>query len=503
MTRFTAAFLFACWAACAQQPPVVLIDGYHLTCSSVNLTSTATFADLEAKLTAQGFSVIYFPTCSLPGKPPIEELGAAFGAKIAALPAPQVDVITHSMGGLVLRSYLAGKGTVSGAFNPPPNPKVRKWISIATPNFGTLFSDLLGSFVPDGQVKELLPSSQFLFDLATWNQHRDDLRRIDAMAIAGNAADVGLLNNQSDGLVPTTSASLSFAEPDERTRVIPYCHTDDDLTVLLGGGCGKPPIAKIVTDDHLSYRIIRSFLADTGEWKTIGISPSQDPVLAKFGGELIQNRDKSDANTGSIQNRDFVQAPVPGTYTAEIVKPGPFINRVLPSAGLVDTLNVAPRELVSIYGVSLDSPQVTLNGQPLQVLYSGPNQVNALLPEGVSGLQVLTITNAAGKSSTNLLVEDEVPAIFTFNGSGTGAAAAIRTGNYISLYLTGLGANRQTVAVTVDGLNATVTYAGQAPGFPGLDQINIQIPAGARTGTPVPVQVAVPGHTSNTVTLTL
>lgn len=503
MIRYVMAFVFASWVLYAQQPPVVLVDGYHLTCSSSNLSSTATFADLEAKLKAQGTTVVFFSTCSIPGKPPIEELAAAFGARIAALPNSQVDVITHSMGGLILRSYLSGKQSLPGVFNPPANPKIRKWISIATPNFGTLFSDFLGSFVPDGQVKELLPSSQFLFDLATWNQHRDDLRRVDAIAINGNAADVGLLNNESDGLVPTTSASLSFAEPDERTRIVPYCHTDDELTVLLGGGCGKPPIAKVTSDDHLTYRIIRSFLAGTDEWKTIGISPSQDKVLATLGGEDVQNRDNNDAPTGSIQNRDFIQTAVPGTYTALILKPGPFVNRVIPAAALVDSLSLAPRELVSIYGVNLSGGTVTLNGQLLQLLYTGTNQINALLPDGVSGLQVLTLTNGAGKSSTNVLIEDEVPAVFTLDGSGKGAAAAIRTGNFISLYLTGLGSNRAPVTVTIDKLNANVSYQGVAPGFPGLDQINVQIPAGARTGTPVPVVVTVPGHVSNTVTLTL
>jgi uncharacterized protein (TIGR03437 family) len=38
---------------------------------------------------------------------------------------------------------------------------------------------------------------------------------------------------------------------------------------------------------------------------------------------------------------------------------------------------------------------------------------------------------------------------------------------------------------------ATVQFAGQAPGFPGVDQINIVIPAGAPTGDAVPIQLEV------------
>jgi uncharacterized protein (TIGR03437 family) len=44
---------------------------------------------------------------------------------------------------------------------------------------------------------------------------------------------------------------------------------------------------------------------------------------------------------------------------------------------------------------------------------------------------------------------------------------------------------------------ATVQFAGQAPGFPGVDQINIVIPQGVATGDAVPIQIQVlPGTAS-------
>ncbi|MCU1273039.1 MAG: hypothetical protein JWO48_470, partial [Bryobacterales bacterium] len=52
--------------------------------------------------------------------------------------------------------------------------------------------------------------------------------------------------------------------------------------------------------------------------------------------------------------------------------------------------------------------------------------------------------------------------------------------------------------VTLNGTPALVTYAGPAPGFPGLDQINIQLPPGTVSGT---IVVAVGKHVSNAVTL--
>ena len=41
----------------------------------------------------------------------------------------------------------------------------------------------------------------------------------------------------------------------------------------------------------------------------------------------------------------------------------------------------------------------------------------------------------------------------------------------------------------VGGVPAQVTFAGQAPGYPGVNQINIVIPANAPTGNAVPLQL--------------
>ncbi|MDQ2944994.1 MAG: hypothetical protein M3Y27_03485, partial [Acidobacteriota bacterium] len=416
---------------------------------------------------------------------------------------------SHSMGGLIVRAYLSGKQVTPGLFNPRADPKIGKWISIATPNFGALFGGPLAQFAPDDQVREILPDSQFLFDLATWNQNHDDLRGVDAIGIIGNAGGLGSLfglsstSGNTDGLVPVTSASLRFAVADERTRVLPYCHSDDTLVTLLGGGCNAPPLAKIQADDQLSYLIINSFLAGTDDWKRIGHSPSQDPVLSKVGGTLQQKRDSADVPVGPIQNNNFVTGTVPGTYTVVIDKPGPKVYLVAPAAARLSVLSVAPRMIVSIYGDQLDGATASINGQTLTQFYTSTHQINALLPADISGLVKLTVANATGKFTENLFVEDAVPAVFSLDGSGTGTAAVIRTGNFISLYVTGLGTGAQVPTVLVNGTSATVSVAGPAPGFPGLDQINFAIPAGLPTSGPVPVTVQSGKHLSNTTTLML
>ena len=107
------------------------------------------------------------------------------------------------MGGLIARSYLVGKQPGTEIFNPPPDSLVRKLVLIATPNFGSFQATHLGV-----QAPEMLGGSQFLWDLATWNQGRDDMRGVDALAIIGNAGRERGSATVGDGVVALTSASL-------------------------------------------------------------------------------------------------------------------------------------------------------------------------------------------------------------------------------------------------------------------------------------------------------
>jgi uncharacterized protein (TIGR03437 family) len=63
--------------------------------------------------------------------------------------------------------------------------------------------------------------------------------------------------------------------------------------------------------------------------------------------------------------------------------------------------------------------------------------------------------------------------------------------NVISVFGSGLGSDgtdvngnhSASVQVTFDGMPGTVLYAGRAPGFTGLNQFNVQFPAGLASGT--------------------
>lgn len=401
-------FLFLANVLASERPPVILVDGYHLLCDSGDLVvSGHDFGDLQPRLEAQGVTVTFLGTCSMPGKPSIEELGNALAATIQRMNAPEVDLVTNSMGGLIVRAYLSGMQTAAGVFRPPESPRVRKWVAIATPNFGAMLPGGFAAFLPDTQAREMTPGSQFLFDLATWNQNQDDLRGVDAIGIIGNAGGWGLFEGASDGTVAVTSASLSFAKEDERTRLLPYCHGAGDFTSILGFGCNAPPLAKMQSDNPLSWQIVDSFLSGTDVWKTIGHTPSKDKYLSRYGGILSQSRDPAGKPSGAVQEQNFIAgAPSPGTYSVRINKPGPRIALIAPAAARLPSLSLAPRMWISIYGDNLADATASVNGEPLPLSYTGEHQINALLPGKLSGLAKLTVAGSSGSDAVNVLVED-------------------------------------------------------------------------------------------------
>ncbi|HKE03640.1 MAG TPA: hypothetical protein VKE91_06255 [Blastocatellia bacterium] len=167
---------------------------------------------------------------------------------------------------------------------------------------------------------------------------------------------------------------------------------------------------------------------------------------------------------------------------------------------------------------TLAGTQVRINGVPAPLFFASPLQVNFQVPLAT----VATTSQLSVQSSTALIevfsdgqliragafqIAPAVPAIFTSDQTGTGAAAAVDafTGafgpfnakqsngqpNIISVFGTGLGADatdvdrnvNASVQATIDGASATVDYAGRAPGFTGLNQFNLIFPANITSGS--------------------
>lgn len=568
-------------------PPVVFLNGYESSCTGS--TFAGTFGNADTVLQASQIVTLFFDNCTVPNKPSIEALGIAFGQFLAGLkytdgtPVTLVDVVAHSMGGLIVRSYLAGKQDVSPAvFAPPANPGIRKVIFLATPHFGTGIANELGS---DTQTTELSLGSQFLFDLNTWNDGTDDLRGLDVLGVAGNGGTGGesTIPGFDDGVVTLTSASIAFARPG-RTRVIPACHADISLLIAVNFCPANATFIADVTDaSNITGQILVSFLTGTTAWQSLGQAIESNPVASTLGGVNVEGQDldgveqpissatvttptgnvKLSINAGNIAYSEGLTPNVnlptmiqlfgtvavmptinlPATTVLPVIaKTGPVIYRALPAGSGVFPLNAAPGQLVAIYGANLSTVtqgagsqvyptqladvQVLVNGTAVPLEYISPSQINIVYASVTPALTQLTVTNSAGKHTVNVLLVPAVPSLFSLDDSGTGPAAAINGvtgsivsstnplhgGDYVSIFLTGLG---QTTpqnglnyaqiqpTVSVGGLNCAVTYAGRAPTLEGVDQINCQIPASIIAGSSVPLIVTSNGRTSNMVTLAI
>ena len=71
----------------------------------------------------------------------------------------------------------------------------------------------------------------------------------------------------------------------------------------------------------------------------------------------------------------------------------------------------------------------------------------------------------------------------------------------MTLYGTGIR-NLSTLAnvqVSINGVNVPVQYAGAQPSFPGLDQVNVSLPAALSGSGNANVVLTVDGQVSNTV----
>lgn len=429
----------------ASRPPVILVDGGYPNCSTAPVASRSAFGQLEQKLYANGYQTIFFRPCSVSasdGSPfaPIEELGEALGTLIEQTAAPQVDLILYSMGNLIARCYLSGKQKERGVFKPPLNPKVRKAVFIGGPHLGSPPVPFRNS-----QNIVLDSGSRFVWDLATWNQGSEDLRQVDAIAVIGNGGGTG------DGAVPLTSGSISFAFPAERTRVLPACHSTLGCT---------PAVAYVNNDRHPTWLIVSSFLEGTDDWKMVGVPADQDPLLSGRGGILVGVKDASDnlieanevsalgltLNKGLTDSTglfyvDFASkddytlqasAPfpvpdktitvIPGTFTTVTMKPGPLVARVQ----AVDSASQSPPmmagSIISIYGERLaDTPleaeapfpsvlgstTVNLNDRPIPLISVSESQIQAQLPDDVTGFVRLTITNDKGAHGVNLILVEK------------------------------------------------------------------------------------------------
>lgn len=247
------------------------------------------------------------------------------------------------------------------------------------------------------------------------------------------------------------------------------------------------------------------------------------------------------------------------SYDATGTAPGSLASAVPVATGVAQNISANSAPLPTMLGgvtvnvggsLTFDTPSNMWTYSPtgsLQapLLYVGPNQVNFQIPPeiGPGSAVPVQLTKPDGSTLlTTLKVTTGSPGIFTLASSGQGQGAVLNQdnslngvsqlvpganpasrGSVIQIFATGAGATNPPLAageaapiggdplvltvakpvVIIGGVNAPVQFSGMAPGYPGVWQINAQVPPNVTPGNAVQLQVQIGTAQSNTATVTV
>ncbi|HEU0120604.1 MAG TPA: hypothetical protein VFQ91_08775, partial [Bryobacteraceae bacterium] len=162
---------------------------------------------------------------------------------------------------------------------------------------------------------------------------------------------------------------------------------------------------------------------------------------------------------------------------------------------------IVPGGIATIFGSNLADAQVSVDGNSAQVFYSGISQINFAVPASVHTAATASVRVETGQGSVSASVPRLAVQPGIFFDTATGRAAAIDRGSRIfELYATGFGA--ASVTAQAGGQPAEILFSGLAPGFIGLNQVNIRVSSNVPAGDQ-PVSITADGVTSNEPKLTL
>ena len=223
------------------------------------------------------------------------------------------------------------------------------------------------------------------------------------------------------------------------------------------------------------------------------------------------------------------------------------------NAASFDDGAVSPGEILSIFGLRLGPPagaglvvddnrvrsrvkgvRVWFDSTPAPILFARDDQVNVVAPFSIAGkssVQIQIEWRGSWSRPIRLPVAAAGPGLLTLSQSGSGQVAALNVGDdgavtvngddepaspgqAVTLFAVGMGRFTGSFAdglvvgddlpepeldvrVTIDGIEAQVTYAGGAPGLVlGVLQVNVIVPEGVTLGDDVEVTLHVGDFTS-------
>jgi uncharacterized protein (TIGR03437 family) len=319
------------------------------------------------------------------------------------------------------------------------------------------------------------------------------------------------------------------------------------LQTQVADNCGNP-----LTDGS----VVATFSTGDPELAMVSIGGGQ------WAGTWQPHGTGSGTATITVNANSFMPALAGSAVISGTVSANPTVPSVDPG-GVVSTASFQPNAPVAIgsfisvfgsnlapqaagaktlpYPINLAGTEVVLGGEVIPLAFAANGQINALVPYDVqpnAAQQLIVQQNNTYSLPQPVLVGATQPAVFTQNQSGMGEgvivvlkangtefetapSAPASVGDVLIVYCSGLGAvsppvpagmaasatmlsyTTNTVTATVSGQSAKVLFAGLAPDFAGLYQVNVVVPSGVNPSTSVPVVLSVGGQTSVPVTVSI
>lgn len=333
--------------------------------------------------------------------------------------------------------------------------------------------------------------------------------------------------------------------------------TPTTLSFIYDAGTAVPS-PQSVTVGGASGQTFTATASSTGNWLSVAPSSGTTPATLMVAVNPTGLAANTYTGTITVTGTGSASGSSTITVTLKVNAPLPTITSVSSAASYLGG-SISPGEVITIFGTSigptpgvtliLDSTgkvsttlagvQVLINGFLSPMVYASNTQVSAVVPYEICatscgpGTIAQVVVKFLGQSSNGIPtpVSSTTPAIFTANASGSGPGAILNAnssvnspanpankGDTIAIYLTGEGLTSPAgvtgkvttvsstppitpvpllpVAATIDGTPVSISFAGEAPGLvSGVMQLNVQIPAGARSGN-LPLVVSIGGSNS-------
>ncbi len=258
--------------------PVVLVHGFG---SNPSEPVTDYWMNLSQLLQDDGFTVIRFDyrddqSLWNDTRYGIEGIGMQFGLYIRSwcidYKCPKLNVVSHSMGGLVVRSAMAEMGPVDPDHRESRisivdyQGHIKRLLTLGTPHYGSPLAELRSILIdyffdiPTDDVDylrdEMEPGSRFVWDLRLYTEDNEaEIRDSEIITVVGTSCIIQPFSYPSDCVVENISAAWKDWVGNSNIRVVDESH----------GG-----LKDIDTADEDVYKIIKSFCSSSSTWSGIG-----------------------------------------------------------------------------------------------------------------------------------------------------------------------------------------------------------------------------------------